>query len=68
MKKIFPFESPLNEGDSENQTFGCRKNPDICQNNGLPNICAFTREDCICKKPSKSWKKQFLKLQEKQSK
>ena len=32
-----PFDAPLNELDSEVQTFGCRqKNPDICGNNSLP--------------------------------
>lgn len=67
MKKeiLISFHAPLNEGDSETQTYGCRaNNPDICGNNGLPDICAFVREDCICKKPSRSWKKQFCKLKE----
>lgn len=59
----FPFNAPLNDMDTETQTYGCRaNNPDICGNNGLPNICAFCSEDNICKKPSRAWKKQFLKL------
>ena len=37
-----PFNAPLNLQDTEQQTYGCRaNNPDICGNNGLPNICAF---------------------------
>lgn len=59
----FGFNDPLNPDDTENQTYGCRQNnPEICGNNGLNNICAFEREDCICLKPSRSWKKQYHKL------
>lgn len=59
------FSAPLNEQDSETQTYGCRQNnPNICANNSIPGICAFTSADCICKKPSRSWKKQFHKLRE----
>ena len=57
-----PFNAPLNPQDTELQTYGCRaNNPDICGNNGLPNVCAFSSEDCICKKPSRAWKKQYHK-------
>ena len=57
------FDAPLNKEDSFSQTYGCRaNNPDICSNNSLPNICAFTSNDCICKKPSRAWKKQYVKL------
>ena len=60
-----PFSAPLNEGDTEKTTYGCRQNnPDICANNSLPDVCAFVRADCICQKPSRSWKKQYLKLKE----
>ena len=59
------FHAPLNERDSETQTYGCRaNNPDICANNGLTGACAFVSEDCICRKPSKAWKKQYQKLKE----
>lgn len=63
-KKIkIPFSDPLNPQDTELQTFGCRaNNPDICGNNGLSNICAFSSDDCICKKPSQAWKRQYAKL------
>ncbi|MCR4996118.1 MAG: hypothetical protein K6A61_02330 [Butyrivibrio sp.] len=63
-KKIkIPFKAPLNAGDTEIQTYGCRaNNPDICKNNGIQEVCAFVREDCICKKPSKAWKKQYKEL------
>jgi len=58
-----PFNAPLNPQDTEAQTYGCRQNnPDICANNSIPGICAFTSDDCICKKPSRAWKKQFAKL------
>ena len=58
-----PFEAPLHELDSETQTFGCRqKNPDICGNNSLPGVCAFTTDDCICRKPSRAWKRQYAVL------
>ena len=60
---VISFNTPLNPQDTESQTYGCRaNNSDICANNGLPNICAFSSEDCICKKPSRAWKKQFNKL------
>ena len=58
-----PFNAPLNEKDKENQTYGCRaNNPDICGNNGLDGVCAFVTDDCICRKPSRAWKKQYQKL------
>lgn len=59
------FKAPLHNFDTETQTYGCRaNNPDICKNNGILEICAFEREDHICKSPSKAWKKQFIKLKE----
>lgn len=63
MDIVIPFNDPLNEGDTEVTTFGCRQNnPSICGSNMLEGICAFTREDCICQKPSRLWKKQYKKL------
>lgn len=60
-----PFNSPLNEKDTENQTFGCRQNnPDICASNSIPNVCAFTSEDCICKRTSRAWKRKYKELKE----
>ena len=57
------FNAPLNEKDTDTQTYGCRaNNPDICGNNGLSDCCAFIREDGICMSPSRAWKKQFAKL------
>lgn len=57
------FNAKLNKEDTETQTFGCRQNnPDICSSNGIANVCAFASEDCICKKPSRAWKKQYEKL------
>lgn len=57
------FNKPLNKADQEDCTYGCRaNNPDICANNGLEGVCAFVSEDCICKKPSRAWKKQYEKL------
>ena len=68
MKQLkIPFKAPLHEMDTEDQTFGCRaNNPDICKNNGIDGICAFTRTDCICKIPSKAWKRQYLKMKQEQ--
>ena len=58
-----PFNAPLNEKDTELQTYGCRaNNPDICANSEPEGICAFSSSDCICKKPSRAWKKQYAKL------
>jgi len=58
-----PFNAPLNNGDTESQTYGCRQNnPDICGYNGLPNVCAFVSEDNVCRHPSRAWKKKFIEL------
>lgn len=57
------FSAQLSPLDSETQTYGCRQtDPNICRWNSLEGICAFTREDGICLKPSNSWKKQYKKL------
>ncbi len=57
------FNAPLQQEDTLCTTRGCRaNNPDICKYNGLPNICAYSTEDAICRHPSKAWKKQFEKL------
>lgn len=59
------YDAPLNELDTETQTFGCRtNNPEICSSNCLEGICAFVTEDNICRKPSRAWKKQYAKLKE----
>lgn len=58
-----PFNAPLHEKDSEVCTYGCRQNnPDICGNNRMPDICAFVRDDNVCQKPSRAWKRQYLRL------
>ena len=62
-KLHIPFDAPLNPQDTEYVTYGCRQNnPDICKNNSVSGVCAFACLDCICKKPSRAWKKQFNKL------
>lgn len=59
------FNAPLHPLDTATSTYGCRQNnPNICGNNGIPGICAFVSDDCICKKPSRAWNKQFIKLKE----
>ena len=59
----FKFTDPLNEYDTEIQTYGCRAtDPNICGNNGLMGVCAFVCSDCICRKPSRLWKKQYHNL------
>ena len=60
-----PFNAPLNPQDTELQTYGCRaNNPDICKNNGVEGICAFVCIDCICRTPSRAWKKKYNELKE----
>lgn len=62
---LISFGAPLRTEDTETQTYGCRaNNPDICGNNGLQNVCAFASTDCLCKKPSRAWKRQYNKLKE----
>lgn len=59
------LNEPLHPEDTETQTYGCRaNNPNICANNYLQGVCAFASEDCICKKPSRAWKKKYLELKE----
>lgn len=64
MNKIqIGFSEPLNDGDTENTTLGCRHtNPDICGSNGIAGICAFESEDGICIKPSRAWRKKYNQL------
>ena len=58
-----PFKSPLQQGDTESVTVGCRaNNPDICANNSMQGVCAFVSDDGLCRKPSRAWKKQYEKL------
>lgn len=57
------FNAPLHPLDTDTSTYGCRQNnPDICGSNGIPGICAFVSDNCICQKLSRAWKKQFQKL------
>ncbi len=59
------FDAPLNELDTDKQTYGCRaNNPDICSNNSMPGVCAFSSDDFVCRKPSRAWKKQYNNLME----
>ena len=59
------FSAPLNENDTETQTYGCRaNNADIWKNNGVEGICAFVCIDCICRTPSRAWKKKYNELKE----
>ena len=61
----FPFNAPLNEMDTESQTYGCRQNnPNICGSNGILEVCAFVCADKICRKPSRLWKKKYKELKE----
>jgi hypothetical protein len=57
---IIDKNSKLLQGDNIKQTYGCRhSNANHCRNINLDNICAFVREDNICKKPLNGWKKQY---------
>ena len=59
-KLIISQSEPLNLEDRSDQTYGCRhSNPDICRTHSTPGICAFVREDKVCKHPPRSWKKVF---------
>ena len=65
MMKNKPFHTPLHSKDSFKRTFGCRHSqPNICDKNCMPNVCAFVRSDGICMSPPSSWPKQFKKLKE----
>jgi len=37
------------------------------KDNGMENICAFVKADNVCKKPPRSWTKQYEKLSKKDS-
>ena len=55
--------SPLHPTDTEKQTYGCRaNNPDACANVLLDGICAFASSDCLCKRPTQMWKRQYREL------
>jgi hypothetical protein len=57
------FHAPLNDLDTEKETYGCRHtNPDICAKHHMPKVCAFARGDNICLAPPISRPKQFQKL------
>lgn len=59
----FSLKAPLNNGDSETQTYGCRaNNPDICNNCYVEGVCAFASSDSICKAPSAKWKTYYHTL------
>ena len=62
----FSLSDPLNEEDTEIQTYGCRaNNPDICKFCYVENKCAFVTKDHICLKPSAKWSKYYKQLKEK---
>ena len=62
----FSLSDPLNDKDTEYQTYGCRHtNPEICGSCDLVGVCAFVTSDFICKKPSRQWKNHFKLLAEK---
>jgi hypothetical protein len=63
----FSLHDKLHSLDTESQTFGCRhSNPDICGSCYINNICAFSSDDNICKKPSAKWKKVYRSLKTKE--
>lgn len=62
-QKSVGFHSPLNKNDTQKETMGCRHtNPDICSKNSLEGVCAFVRNDGVCKSPPKTWAKQYVKI------
>ena len=67
MRNKNTFDTPLQVGDSETQTVGCRHtNPDICSKHSLPGKCAFISKNNICFTPPTSWSKKFIKLKSQQ--
>ena len=59
------FLVSINELDIELQTYGCKDNNlDIYSNNSVKEVCAFTLDDCICRKLSRISEKQYIKLKE----
>lgn len=64
-KKLgIPFNILLQNRDLERQTYGHRaNNPDICKNNSFSNICVYKCVYYVCKKSSRAWRNQYLKLQ-----
>lgn len=66
MRNTQTFDSPLQVGDMETQTIGCRHtNPEICGKNSIQGKCAFTSKDNICRTPPASWPNKFFWLIEK---
>jgi hypothetical protein len=64
MRNKNAFNAPLQHGDTENQTVGCRHtNPGICAKHSVPGKCAFTSNEKICLTPPASWSKKFKMLQ-----
>ena len=62
--KTTNFHLPLQPGDSEAQTVGCRQTvPVNCARHSMEEVCAFVRRDGICLAPPGSWPKQFKNLQ-----
>ena len=60
-----PFSAPINELDTELQTYGCgANNSDIFINSSMQEVCAFVSNDCICRKHLRTRKKQYTKLKE----
>ena len=59
-----PFSAPLNKLDTEAQTYGYRaNNSDFWANNFIQDVCVFNSKGYIIwRKPSRAWRKQFIKL------
>jgi len=61
--KASRYHLPLQPGDTESQTVGCRhSHPDVCSKHSLETVCAFARADEMCLSPAASWAKRFRKL------
>jgi len=68
MKYHIDRNEPLNELDSETQTFGCRAyNPEICKN-CMNDTCGLYNESHICTTPPRGWKRQYNYLKSKNTK
>jgi len=57
------FADPLREGDTLEQTIGCRHSkPQMCGKALLTNVCAYVRKDGACLAPPRSWERLYSRL------
>ena len=61
--KNLAFADPLRDGDTLEQTIGCRHSkPQLCGKALLTNVCAYVRKDGVCTAPPRSWERLYARL------